>query len=136
MTDVAKRRRWPWRILAAVLVLSGGVIAWQFRPHNSIERGLVGTWAGTKPEPARLVFDPDGRYRGVMFHTVRDKTGRRNLALQPVQEGRWKVTRMGGLVLHVRDLLEERDGSTEMPLQIRGPDRIAISGFEFLRVRE
>jgi len=38
------RRRWPWAILAVVLLLVGGPIAWRFRPLNETERRLVGTW--------------------------------------------------------------------------------------------
>jgi hypothetical protein len=39
-----RRRRWPWVVLAAVLVLVGGTIAWQNRPLNATERELVGHW--------------------------------------------------------------------------------------------
>jgi len=38
------RRRWPWAILAVVLLLVGGPIAWRLRPLNAAERTLIGFW--------------------------------------------------------------------------------------------
>jgi len=42
--SVKKRRRWPWAILVAVLLLFSGPVAWSFRPLNATERALIGTW--------------------------------------------------------------------------------------------
>lgn len=38
-----QRRRWPWVVGAALLLLIGGPIAWMSR-LNSMERALVGKW--------------------------------------------------------------------------------------------
>lgn len=47
MMETAKsRRRWPWGILA-VLLLVAGSIGWRFRPMNPLEHRLVGTWRDT-----------------------------------------------------------------------------------------
>ena len=45
MSEAAKRRcRWPWVVLAAVLLLVAGSITWRFRPLNATESALVGHW--------------------------------------------------------------------------------------------
>jgi len=45
MSDTVKKpRRWPWIVLAAVLLLICGPIAWRTRPLNATERRLVGHW--------------------------------------------------------------------------------------------
>lgn len=45
MTEtVKKRRRWPWVVLSAILVLTAGAMAWHFRPLNTAEKALVGSW--------------------------------------------------------------------------------------------
>lgn len=45
MTETGKRRRrWSWMVLAAVLILISGAIAWRLRPLNAAERSLVGLW--------------------------------------------------------------------------------------------
>ena len=41
---VQKRRRWPWAVLAAVLLLIAAPIAWRSRPLNAAETALVGRW--------------------------------------------------------------------------------------------
>ena len=40
-----KRRRWPWILLAAVVVVAGAMLGWRFRPLNATERTLVGRWS-------------------------------------------------------------------------------------------
>lgn len=45
MSDIVKkRRRWPWVILAVLLLLVGAPIAWRLRPLNETERSVIGTW--------------------------------------------------------------------------------------------
>lgn len=47
MSETVKpRRRWPWRALAVVALVVGGLLAWRFRPLNGTERALVGKWKG------------------------------------------------------------------------------------------
>lgn len=68
--SVKKRRRWPWVVLAAVLLLFGGPIAWSFRPLTAVERSLIGTWtsAGVRGSttssqlPKSLRFMPNRRW--------------------------------------------------------------------------
>lgn len=43
--NVKKRRRWPWLILAATLILVCGPTVWRLRPLNATERRLVGSWS-------------------------------------------------------------------------------------------
>lgn len=51
MTETVKRRhRWAWLVLAAVLLLVGGRVAWRSRPLNAIERRLVGDWINMPPD--------------------------------------------------------------------------------------
>jgi len=67
MTEIAKRRRrWPWVVLAVLLLVVGGPIAWQFRPLNTAEKALVGRWTITGPQEA-IEFRPDRRFllRGI-----------------------------------------------------------------------
>lgn len=39
-----KRRRWPWVILVALVLLIGGPIAWRCRPLTAVERAILGKW--------------------------------------------------------------------------------------------
>lgn len=71
MSDIVKRRhRWPWAILAVLLLLAGGPIAWRFRPLNAAETALVGEW---RPELGvdrhEFLFTSDRRFT----HRLQDK---------------------------------------------------------------
>lgn len=44
---VKKRRRWPWIVLAVVLLLVALPVAWRLRPLSATERSLVGRWKST-----------------------------------------------------------------------------------------
>lgn len=61
MAEIAKgRRRWPWWILAVVvLLLFGGPFAWRFRPLNAAERRMLGTWVDAEFPDTRFTFRPD-----------------------------------------------------------------------------
>lgn len=59
-----RRRRWPWWIAGAVLLLVAGPIAWSFRPLNTVERRLLGKWRSPTSDPSISVtytFTPDRR---------------------------------------------------------------------------
>lgn len=43
---VKGRRRWPWLILVAALLVLGGPILWKYRPLNAEEQRLIGMWRG------------------------------------------------------------------------------------------
>lgn len=59
---VRKRRRWPWVLLAAVLLLVGGRIAWRYRPLSDSEKRLVGGWALWLPQDETFRFGADRRF--------------------------------------------------------------------------
>jgi len=47
---VKRRRRWPWGLLAALVLLIGCPVARRLRPLNAEERAVVGVWvAGRDP---------------------------------------------------------------------------------------
>ncbi len=77
---IPKRRRWPWIILAAVLLFVGGPVAWQYRPLNATEKALVGVWRGGWPTITELTFSPDRRYRRLIV---------RNQDRWPLSGGAW-----------------------------------------------
>ena len=39
-----RRRRWPWIVLAGLLIVVGTPLAWMYRPLNGSERRLAGSW--------------------------------------------------------------------------------------------
>ncbi len=57
-----KRRRWPWIMLAAVVLFASPPLAWQYRPLNATERRLVGTWITPQTDEI-YVFTSDRRFR-------------------------------------------------------------------------
>lgn len=59
---VTRRRRWPWVVLAVLLLLVAGPLAWKYRPLNATERKLVGAWAP--------VSEPNNRVRFMATHRV------------------------------------------------------------------
>ena len=67
MSTVGRRRRWPWVVLAAVLVLVGGPLAWRFRPLNATEKRLVGRWQSTFVDGSIYEFRPDRRWKHSLF---------------------------------------------------------------------
>lgn len=80
MTETAKKRcRWPWFVLAAVLLLVAGTLAWQFRPLNATEQKLVGAWL-CKFRGQTYRFAENRRYQFI------------DSELDATQEGSWKAT--------------------------------------------
>lgn len=51
-----RRRRWPLWLLAVVLLLIAGPIAWRWRPLNATERALLGTWRIAQPNVSGAAF--------------------------------------------------------------------------------
>lgn len=65
MNEIAKRRRWPWVVLAALLIVGGGPIAWRLRPLNAEERSVIGIWrcrVPHAPSTFTITFTDDRRY--------------------------------------------------------------------------
>ena len=61
MSDPAmKRRRWRNALVAIVLAIVGGGVAWIFRPLTETERALIGTWSAPWGE---ITFQANRRYR-------------------------------------------------------------------------
>lgn len=66
MTEIVKRRRrWPWVVLAAMLIVCGGPVAWRFRPLSAEERSVIGIWrcrVPRAPSTFTITFTDDRRY--------------------------------------------------------------------------
>lgn len=95
MTDVPiRRRRWLWLGLIAGLLGLGTLVFWSFRPLNSEERHLVGTW---RTQAHRMqgsyTFTADRRFTFVVG------AGRRPLA------GSWSLSK-GRLTYYFNDQTE------------------------------
>lgn len=155
-TATGKRRRWPWLLLAASLLLTGGSIAWRFRPLNSTERQLVGTWIHADGRETRLQFSETRQFDGMSIRVLTDPLNRTVYIFEPVEGVRWTASesriqlRLAGdagagagaglpiltrLSIPFRNLVLGKN-VVEMPLTIEGPDRIIVSDRLFVRVPE
>jgi len=118
---VRKRRRWPWVVLAVVLLLIGGPIGWQLRPLTATERQLVGRWG-----PSTGV---------VMYHFRAD----RRFSIQDFG-GTWHVS-SGSIIFHqdptdtagyspivrAKIYVQRILNSTSYPLRFDGPNQITLN---------
>lgn len=151
-TTTGKRRRWPWLLLAASLLLTGGSIEWRFRPLNSTERQLVGTWIHADGRDTRLQFSETRQFDGTAIRVLTDPLNRTVYIFEPVEGVRWTASenriqlRLAGdagaglpiltrLSIPFRNLVLGKN-VVEMPLTIEGPDRIIVSDRLFVRVPE
>lgn len=84
MTEtVQRRRRWPWMLLAALVLSIGGPVVWRLRPLNAEERAVVGVWtAGRDPvrgiDRHELTLSPYRSFLRRYFNndgSVSDETG-------------------------------------------------------------
>ena len=143
MTETAKRRRrWPWIVLAGVLILIAGALAWPFRPLNPTEQQLVGRWLyGSE---VHIQFDANRRYHVPMFTT---KSGISELTFQ--ERGNW--TASDGQVTLFYDALDEnlpwrvrasnfvrdviRPPHAVIPLRVNSPHVIQFGECEVVRAR-
>lgn len=131
MTEtVKKRRRWPWVVLAALLLI-GGPIAWRFRPLNAKERALVGTW---KSYRETVTFLPDRRILGggndVGSWSAAERTlyVRQPIPFEVISDVPWRI----GLPVYFRMLFIP----TSHEIVRDGPDRFWWAGEEYVRVQE
>ena len=67
MVETAKRRRWPWLVLAVLLLWGGAVAVQRLWPLSFDERRLLGTWvladsSWGSAETTRITFTPDRRF--------------------------------------------------------------------------
>ena len=140
MTEtVKKRRRWPWVILAAVLLLVGGPIAWRLRPLNATERRLVGTWTpedpAMTPELLPFTLKPDR----TLFYSALGGT--------LTFPGRWDATsetieiqmdpdpdRSDPIIPRLLRLYRQLSGQHRRPLLFDNDDTIELEGIPFKRV--
>lgn len=125
---VKKRRRWPWAVLAAVLFLVVGPIAWQFRPLNATERQLVGRW-GHDPDHVIWHFHADRHATGLGFRgTWSASPDTVTLRRYPFDTQREELKNR--LIMCFRRLrYPVRNG-----LEFEGPDRIVIGKFHIKRL--
>lgn len=130
---VQKRRRGPWLALAAVLLVAGGLIAWQYRPLNAAEKALVGRWtllsADRKFEfrsDRRLLLD--GESAGTWSASANSLSLRSWMSVRYLS-GRLWLDRIG-VFFQTRLFPCSRDVTWV------GPDRFALAGNEFVRSEE
>ncbi len=67
MVEAARRRRWLWFVLAAVLLWGGALAVERLWPLSLDERRLLGTWVLADPSPVggaptRITFTADRRF--------------------------------------------------------------------------
>lgn len=93
---VTRRRRWPWVVLAVLLLLVAGPLAWKYRPLNATERKLVGVWAvASKPEQ-KIRFSPSRRIGNNMHSTTSLATGVETTEFGDFQDfGTWAASSDG-----------------------------------------
>lgn len=81
MSGTPMKRRWPWVVLAVVVLFAGPPLAWRYRPLNATERRLVGTWI--TPQALEVYrFTPDRRFQ----YTWVTQTN------SPKMEGSWRCS--------------------------------------------
>ncbi len=140
MTEIVKkRRRWPWAVLAVVVLFIGAPIAWQFRPLNSTERALVGRWQHPLGVDAIYQFGSNRRC------TLTFPSSPPNFAVH----GSWSASdsQLQIAVNHITSpgfgdepwmsrLLSTVFPQPARPLQIVGPDQISFDGRYLNRLRD
>ncbi len=143
MSDtVRKRRRWPWVVLAALLLISGPV-AWQFRPLNQMELALVGKWRSADPDRklhVEIQLAANRRYRTMVRG---DETGtgtgpwtaRGNTLYLGQDVSFWGETGMPWR-MRFQDCLGTLFTVETVDLRVDGPDRVWLEGYEFVRVHD
>lgn len=155
-----KRRRWPWVILASVLLLIGAPIAWRLRPLNTTERTLLGRWKSLDGLSA-FQLSPDRRFswesvdqrfvhelsathrtQPLLFHMVDSRF--------LTMEGDWSASRSS---LSFRDDVDSDDFvflswlnrirayavvsvSSTADVYWHDPDRFELCGQEFVRAQD
>ena len=149
---VTRRRRWPWVVLAVVVLLVAGPLAWKYRPLNATERKLVGVWAvASKPEQ-KIRFSPSRRIGNNMHSTTSLATGVETTEFGDFEDfGSWAASSRGVRVdldpelmppqpwfervqfvfLHLFGI--EDDG---FPITFDGEDHLVFEGDVLMRVPE
>ncbi len=135
-----RRRRWPWLIVAAILLLIGGTASWSRRPLSASESALLGVWYAALPGgkgTVRLRITSDRRYAWQMDPSFPPELGDWRLEgdrLQKVPDG------SGSLFPHsiirlLRRLTGQRHPSTL--ITFRSPDsfqqRLSSYSLEWIR---
>lgn len=63
MSEIMKRRRWKWYVLAAVVLVGLSPFLWRLRPLTADERSLIGTWREVR-SGVYIQFTADRRFSG------------------------------------------------------------------------
>ena len=130
---VQQCRRGPWLALGAVLLVVGGLIAWQYRPLNGAEKSLVGRWTlvGAE-EQVELRSDRrllcGGEPAGTWSASANSLSLRSWMSVRYLS-GRLWLDRIG-VFFQTRLVPCSRDVTWV------GPDRFALAGNEFIRSEE
>ena len=134
MTETAMhRRRWPWLVLVAALILMGGAIAWRFRPVNTAESAFVGRWVVNADWSFQFYRD----HSVVTWSTSDVRTWSASERTLSISDGitfgdlaglPWRVR----LSTYFRHLRNPHSGEVIWD----GPDRFWWKGDEFVRVSE
>ena len=149
VSDVAKRRRrWPWIVLAGVLLLFAGTLVWKRVSLNAAEQKLVGTWSGDRLG-MELCFFADRRFEGTVMTVLPSTTGERREIHRMVLGASWtaigdriEITGprakiwgwpMPPLRWLVQNLLSPAKRES-MTLRFESDDRIQVQGHEFIRL--
>lgn len=137
MSDSAeKRRRWRWVAVVGVVVIVLGMIAWRFRPLNTTELALVGTWRSVDGSPI-FQFDPDRRWEGKSIGN-RGNWSANAAALTTTTD--ISVAEIQGIAgfpwrTRVEIFLYAKFHRYVKTIRFEGPDRLWLDSTEFTRVR-
>lgn len=149
---VTRRRRWPWVVLAMVVLLVAGPLAWKYRPLNATERKLVGVWALVSQPEQKIRFSPSRRIGNNMHSTTSLATGVETTEFGDFQDfGSWAASSRGVRVDLDPELMPpqpwfervqfvflrlfgiEEDG---FPITFDGEDHLVFEGDVLMRVPE
>lgn len=129
MTETVKRRRrWPWLVLSATLLLACVPIAWRLRPLNTAERALLGDWTALEGLDGS-VRTSTTFYADRTFAMDEELVGSWNASTSVVRlHTPLTLAQTAGYPWHIRlgVFIESRLASKSVEIQWDGPNRFTI----------